>query len=547
MRRRSRKLGEPWRRGIEGERDLLEAELLELERDERLDALLDERNELEKLRRLRLVELAEDLELLRLCRLFSLSRDALESVRDLLRDFFESERLRDLFDAERLLLLDWDFFGECEGDFFEHEGDLEAECFDRVDDLDLCERLDLAGDFGERLAREFDLEREALSLEADLEHLSLEEERGERRRGDRFPGDGERVYDLESDREYDLFREECFAELAELRDADLRLVVFSATLGKGGGDSLGERSFIGCSRVGDGENVGFGERFVRDGESRFDLLDLKLWLGLMGEGDLRLVATPVAAGLVVVVVNVGVDVVVSGGGGSDGNGGGDWLGDRTFPSSLKSDVDNGDCLVTFSVFFRVFSVLDFAQPLDAVLGERDFSFIVGSARIGGGDSLGDLSLIAASSRVSGSAGDGDLLDTGDCTGGSAAGDFCRSGVESASFGGFSGSAMSKTFSSRLSTFTFVGLITFLPRVSRALAARPLCNRFNVFNSRILSSSSFGSSSAKSASSSLDDLRLTLGATTCIFRLVEIDRDFCSSSRLLLFVRLLLFFRSSKMS
>lgn len=57
IRRRSRKLGEPRRLGIDGERERLELELpLEL-RDDLLDALLDDREELEKLLLLRLVEL----------------------------------------------------------------------------------------------------------------------------------------------------------------------------------------------------------------------------------------------------------------------------------------------------------------------------------------------------------------------------------------------------------------------------------------------------------------------------------------------------------
>lgn len=49
IRRLSRKLGEPCRRGIDGERDLLEAELLEIEREDRLETLLDDLDELEKL------------------------------------------------------------------------------------------------------------------------------------------------------------------------------------------------------------------------------------------------------------------------------------------------------------------------------------------------------------------------------------------------------------------------------------------------------------------------------------------------------------------
>lgn len=60
MRRRSRKLGEPWRRGMEGERDLFDSELLEIERDERLDPLLEDRDELEKLPLLKCAELNDN-------------------------------------------------------------------------------------------------------------------------------------------------------------------------------------------------------------------------------------------------------------------------------------------------------------------------------------------------------------------------------------------------------------------------------------------------------------------------------------------------------
>lgn len=100
-------------------------------------------------------------------------------------------------------------------------------------------------------------------------------------------------------------------------------------------------------------------------------------------------------------------------------------------------------------------------------------------------------------------------------------------------GGSLGRAISNTLSSpRLSCLIFVGLITFFSNVSRAFAARPLCNCFNVFSSMILlSSSSFcccllGSSSLRSASSSLDDLRLTLGVTVtcCVLLLLDIERD-----------------------
>lgn len=55
MRRLLKKLGDPWRLGIEGDRVLLrecsDSELLDDEREDRLlfDALLDDRDELEKL------------------------------------------------------------------------------------------------------------------------------------------------------------------------------------------------------------------------------------------------------------------------------------------------------------------------------------------------------------------------------------------------------------------------------------------------------------------------------------------------------------------
>lgn len=62
IRRLSRKLGEPWRLGIDGERDLLEAELLDVEREDLLDTLLDDRDELEKLLRLCLeLEIRKDI------------------------------------------------------------------------------------------------------------------------------------------------------------------------------------------------------------------------------------------------------------------------------------------------------------------------------------------------------------------------------------------------------------------------------------------------------------------------------------------------------
>lgn len=146
----------------------------------------------------------------------------------------------------------------------------------------------------------------------------------------------------------------------------------------------------------------------------------------------------------------------------------------------------------------------------------------------------------------GKAGEGDLLDTGDgitgkdCITGSFDPDLSRIGIVefcAMAFGGSFGRAISNTLSSRLSILIFVGLITFFSSVSRAFAAKPLCNRFNVFNSIILLSSSsscccclLGSSSAKSASSSLDDLKLTLGATAicCVFLFLDVERDFVLS-------------------
>lgn len=127
-----------------------------------------------------------------------------------------------------------------------------------------------------------------------------------------------------------------------------------------------------------------------------------------------------------------------------------------------------------------------------------------------------------------------------CTGSS---DLSRMGA--LVFGGSFGRAISNTLSSRLSILIFTGVITFFSSVSRAFAAKPLCNRFKVFSSIILVLSSSSScccccccclpgcsSSANSASSSLDDLRLTLGAIAicCVLLLRDVERDF-----LLLFV------------
>lgn len=189
-----------------------------MDRDERLDTLLDDRDELEKLLRLCL-ELTDERELLRLRLLLSFSRDIREADLDLVRDFFdsdrlldffESERLRDFFDSdllldffdterlldrldiERVLLLDRDFSGECDGDFFDRDGDLEVECFDSEEDRDLEDRVGLIGDFEDFFAFGFsgDTERTCLGdvdfllLEWERDFLSLDCDLGDRCLGD---------------------------------------------------------------------------------------------------------------------------------------------------------------------------------------------------------------------------------------------------------------------------------------------------------------------------------------------------------------------------
>lgn len=194
IRRLSRKLGEPWRRGIEGDRDLLDPELLELEREDRLDPLLEDREELEKLLRLRLVLIEE--------------RELLEPDLDRLLDFFDGERLLDFFEGERLLdffdkdlLLVLDFTGDLDGDFFDLETDLD---FDLEEDLDLDVLFTNFGD-------SFDLERDldlflgdldflSFDRDLDLDRLSLETER-ERCLGNLFSVDKDLVYDLDLDLE----------------------------------------------------------------------------------------------------------------------------------------------------------------------------------------------------------------------------------------------------------------------------------------------------------------------------------------------------------
>lgn len=159
---------------------------------------------------------------------------------DLLLDFFDrEERLRDLlFDNDRFLLLDR------EADFLHLEGDLDAlERFDSAEeDLDRDERCCFVLTLGDNFfALEADLEvdrcpgdaddflprerdRDFLSPDGDLEDLTLS------------TTDGDLVHDLDADLEYDLLffgdLERRFNRVNEMLDS------------KGGGDSLGERSFI---------------------------------------------------------------------------------------------------------------------------------------------------------------------------------------------------------------------------------------------------------------------------------------------------------------
>lgn len=432
--------------------------------------------------------------------------DILDADRERLLDFFNSEQLRDLFFDSDLLL---DFFDreerlhdllfdndrflllEREADFLHLESDLDAlERFDSTEeDLDRGERCCFVLVFGDDFfALEADLEvdrrpgdvddflpreqdRDFLSPDGDLEDLTL------------FTTDGDLVHDLDADLEYDLL---FFGDLERWFN------LANETFSKGGGDSLGECSFIIMLSSLD-INIAIGEReddfFFEDtivGESFLpeELGDLENWLFVLAF----------------------------------------ILGDA------ESTLSKEDCWGNGS---------------------------------GGGDSLGDLILIAASSRVRGRAGEGDLLDTGDwmtgkaCIIGSFDADLSRIGrVEFCAmvFGGSFGKAIFNT-SSRLSILIFVGLITFFSNVSRAFAAKPLCNRFNVFNSIILLSSSsscccclLGSSSARSASSSLDDLRLTLGAIAicCVFLLLDVERDF-TLSLLVFFFWSRRGFRSSRIS
>lgn len=156
---------------------------------------------------------------------------------DLLLDFFDKEeRLRErLFDDERFLLLDRD------ADFLHLEGDRDAlERFDSAEeDLDRDERFVFilgdnffaleadrevdrrSGDIEDFLPRERD--RDFLSPDGDLEDLALSTR------------DGDLVQDLDADLEYDLLF---------FGDLECRFNLASEVFNKGGGDSLGERSFI---------------------------------------------------------------------------------------------------------------------------------------------------------------------------------------------------------------------------------------------------------------------------------------------------------------
>lgn len=227
-----------------------------------------------------------------------------------------------------------------------------------------------------------------------------------------------------------------------------------------------------------------------------------------------------------------------------GIGGGDSLGERNFIVVSLWEIDTGgeceddllcdECFLEATGEFFLVILGDFERwfVLAVMLGDLK-STLFKTGGNGGGDSLGDRIFIAASSLVNGKAGEGDLLDTGDWIAGKwDIGDFdldfscTRPIVFCTILGGSFGKAISNTLSSFFSTLIFTGLITFLPRVSLAFAANPLCNRFNVCISFIFSSSSaFGSSSAISVSSSLEERNLTLGVIVRIFLAFEVDRDF----------------------
>lgn len=106
---------------------------------------------------------------------------------DLLRDFFDSDRLLDLWDSDLVLLLDRTFFGDLELVFLELDRDRETECFDLDEDLEPRECFDLTGD-GDCFVREGDRDRipgelDFLSRDLDLD-VSSRSLDNDRRRGD---------------------------------------------------------------------------------------------------------------------------------------------------------------------------------------------------------------------------------------------------------------------------------------------------------------------------------------------------------------------------
>lgn len=121
----------------------------------------------------------------------------------------DKERLLDRFDKDLVLLLDLDFSGECEGDFLDRDGDLDVECFDSEEDLDLDDLFVLTGDFGDffGLTGEaealclgdtdfllFEWDRDFLSRDKDLEWCLGDLE-------DLLSRDTDLVYDLDGDLE----------------------------------------------------------------------------------------------------------------------------------------------------------------------------------------------------------------------------------------------------------------------------------------------------------------------------------------------------------
>lgn len=179
--------------------------------------------------------------------------DFLDSER--LRDFFDSDLLLDFFDRERLCDRRFDddlcllsernlAVGEREADFLTtavQEGERDTvERFDIEEDLDRDERFVLV--FGDFFTRESDLEDrlgdagDFLPRERDRDFLSC----GDGDLEDLLPNDGDLVHDLDADLEsYDLY------DLSPLSaDLERRFDLTGSEMLNGGGDSLGERSFI---------------------------------------------------------------------------------------------------------------------------------------------------------------------------------------------------------------------------------------------------------------------------------------------------------------